>query len=43
MGLAAIVGTIGDLVMTEDIVVLSGLAVLFGWTYVILPLVFYHG
>jgi len=29
--------------MTEDIIVISGLAVLVAWTYVFLPLVFFHG
>jgi hypothetical protein len=29
--------------MTEDIIVLGGLAVLFGWTYIILPPAFFHG
>lgn len=29
--------------MTEDIIVTSGLAVFFLWTYVFLPLVFFHG
>jgi hypothetical protein len=28
---------------TEDIVVIAGLAGLFLWTYVVLPLVFFHG
>jgi hypothetical protein len=27
---------------TEDIAVVSGLAVLFLWTFVVLPLAFYH-
>jgi len=27
----------------EDILVLGGLAGLFCWTYIVLPLVFYHG
>jgi hypothetical protein len=29
--------------MSEDIIVISGLAGLFVWTYVFLPLVFFHG
>jgi hypothetical protein len=29
--------------MTEDIIVVAGLAGLFLWTYVFLPLVFFHG
>jgi hypothetical protein len=29
--------------MSEDVIVLSGLAGLLCWTYIILPLVFYHG
>jgi hypothetical protein len=29
--------------MTEDIIALGGLAVLFGWTYIIVPLAFFHG
>jgi hypothetical protein len=29
--------------MTEDIIVISGLAVFVAWTYVFLPLVFFHG
>ena len=28
---------------SEDIIVLGGLAGLFCWVYIILPLVFYHG
>jgi hypothetical protein len=28
--------------MSEDIIVLGGLAAVFCWTYIILPLVFYH-
>ncbi len=27
--------------MTEDIIVLGGLAILFCWTYICLPLIFY--
>ena len=28
---------------TEDVIVIAGLAGLFLWTYVFLPLVFFHG
>ncbi|SHJ78577.1 hypothetical protein SAMN05444159_1485 [Bradyrhizobium lablabi] len=28
--------------MSEDIIVLGGLAGVFCWTYIVLPLVFYH-
>jgi hypothetical protein len=28
--------------MSEDILVLGGLAVLFVWTYIFLPLVYFH-
>jgi hypothetical protein len=28
--------------MTENVVVLSGLAAMFCWTYIILPLIYYH-
>jgi hypothetical protein len=28
---------------TENIVVLGGLAAVLGWTYIFLPLVYYHG
>jgi len=35
--------TNSEISMIEDIIVLGGLAVLFGWTYIILPLVFFHG
>jgi hypothetical protein len=29
--------------MTEDIIVIGGLAGVFLWIYVVLPLAFYHG
>jgi hypothetical protein len=32
-----------DSIDTEDIIALGGLVAFFCWTYVFLPLVFYHG
>jgi hypothetical protein len=28
--------------MTEDVIVLGGSAAMFCWTYIILPLIYYH-
>jgi hypothetical protein len=28
--------------MSEDIIVLGGLATVFCWTYIVLPLIYYH-
>jgi hypothetical protein len=37
---AGSIRTVGELDMSEDIIVLGGLATVFCWTYIVLPLIY---